>query len=238
MPRQVGSGLPVRDVIGWDVRNWSRALPFWQRRIDRQRPERALVIGDRAGGLSLWLADQGIDVLCSDLEIPTESVRTLHRRSGVGARVTYASIDATAIDRPDASFDLIVFKSVIGALSTKERQHLALSEMARVLAPGGLLLFAENLVGSRLHASLRSRFVPWDAGWRYLDLSSDLDLFAAFDQVALETWGVIGLLGRNETQRDVLARLDSLVSPIVPESWRYIVFGAGRRSAGRPRRAG
>ena len=52
----------VAAAIGWDVRNWSRAIPLWQRQIDIRRPRNALAIGERGGGLSLWLASQGIEV--------------------------------------------------------------------------------------------------------------------------------------------------------------------------------
>ena len=134
----------VRETIGWDVRNWSRALPFWQLRIDAHRPRRALAIGDRGGGLSLWLASQGIEVLCTDLEVPAAPARRLHERFGVGSLVRYGAEDATALSLADRSFDLVIFKSVIGALRTKDRQRQAIDEMGRVLVPGGLLLFAEN----------------------------------------------------------------------------------------------
>ncbi len=216
----------VRAAIGWDIRNWSRALPFWQRQIDIHKPRHALAIGERGGGLSLWLASQGIEVLCTDLRVSLEPARAIHERFGVGGLVTYENLDASAIAHPDRSFDLVVFKSVIGALHTKERQMQAIGEMHRVLTPGGLLLFAENLVGSRLHTLLRSRFVPWEGGWRYIQLEHDRDLFAAFGEVELETWGVFGLLGRNEAQRDLLGRIDSRVAPRVPSAWRYILFGA------------
>jgi SAM-dependent methyltransferase len=216
----------LRAVIGWDVRNWSRALPLWQRHVDAVRPRRALAIGERGGGLSLWLALQGIDVVCTDLEGSFDGARAMHERFGVSDHITYQTQDATAIGHPDRAFDLVVFKSVIGALRTKERQVQAIGEMHRVLRSGGALLFAENLVGSRMHRQLRARFVPWDHGWRYLRTGADDDLFGRFDVVELETWGMFGLLGRTEGQRDLLGRIDSWVSPLVRPAWRYILLGA------------
>ena len=144
--------------------------------------------------------------------------------------MTYENQDATAIQQPDGTFDVVVFKSVIGALETKERQRQAISEMHRVLAPGGLLLFAENLVGAQLHRRLRSRFVRWERSWRYIDLTSDLDLFDVFAETEFETWGIFGALGRSERQRDTLGRIDALVVPRTPSGWRYIVFGACRKA--------
>ena len=223
-----------RAVVGWDIRNWSRALAFWQRHIDRHHPRRALAIGEREGGLSLWLAFQGIQVVCTDLDGSLEVARRAHHRFDVGHLVTYEAVDATSIPFPSESFDLVIFKSVLGALQTKERQAEAIREMHRVLRPGGNLLFAENLVGTRLHRWLRSRFVRWGHRWRYLHLERDRDLFSAFEQVRLETWGVFGLLGRDEAQRDRLGRIDTKVSPLVPETWRYILFGACRKARLRP----
>lgn len=220
----------MRAVIGWDIRNWSRVLPMWQRQIDIHRPRRALAIGERNGGLSLWLASQGVEVLCTDLGVSLEPARAMHRRYGVGGLVTYQNLDATDIAHADHTFDLVVFKSVLGALHTKDRQLQAMGEIHRVLTPGGLLLFAENLVGSPLHTLLRSRFVPWERGWRYLRIEHDRDLFSAFDMVELETWGALGLLGRNEGQRDLLARIDSRLAPHLPSAWRYILFGVCLKS--------
>ena len=216
----------IHAAIGWEVRNWSRALPFWQRHLDRGQPRRALALGERGGGLSLWLASQGIEVTCTDLDASLDPARDLHERFGVGALVTYENQDATAISHPDGTFDVVVFKSVIGALQTKERQLQAISEMHRVLAPGGLLFFAENLVGSQLHVRLRRRFVRWERSWRYIDLAGDMDLFDAFDEVEFETWGFFGALGRSERQRDLLGRIDAVVVPHVAAASRYIVFGA------------
>ena len=151
----------IRAAIGWDVRNWARALTLWQREIDLRRPRRALALGEHEGGLSLWLASRGIDVVCTDVDDSFETgARALHRRFGVADHVTYDVQDATAISQPDGSFDLVVVKSVLGALRTKVRQRQAIDEICRVLAPGGLFLFAENLVGSTAHAALRSRIRP------------------------------------------------------------------------------
>ena len=79
----------LRDAIQWDVRSWSRALPVWQRAVEKlPRPAKALGIGEREGGLSLWLALQGIDVVCTDLKPLPDATRALHERYGVSERIT------------------------------------------------------------------------------------------------------------------------------------------------------
>jgi SAM-dependent methyltransferase len=212
----------------WEVRSWSRALPLWEPALPQpvavQRT--ALALGERDGGLSLYLARQGFLTVCSDLRGPTEAARRLHRTFGVEQRVSYEAIDTMAIPRADNSFDVVIFKSMLGALGSKERQLQAIREMHRVLKPGGVLLFAENLRGAAVHRFLRRRFVPWAHYWRYLDIHADRDLFAPFGRIREGSTGLLSGLGRTERQRDVLARADALMAPIVPAGWRTILFGA------------
>ncbi len=211
----------------WEVRSWSRAYPLWHRTLAAIPKDRrqALALGERDGGLSLMLAEHGFTTICSDLRGPTERAKELHRTFGLEGSITYESIDATAIPKPDESFDVVVFKSMIGALGSKEKQAQAIREMHRVLKPGGVLLFAENLHGSPLHGRLRKHFVAWDHYWRYLDPVKDRDLFAPFARLDDHTTGLLANLGRSEGQRDLLAQLDAVLSPMVPSTQRTIWYG-------------
>ncbi len=103
-----------RDLIfQWEVRSWSRALPLWRRYL-RSLPEgsKALALGERDGGLSLLLAEQDCEVICSDLRGPTQLAKDLHIAQGIQERITYASIDTLVIPKPDNSFDIVAFKFV------------------------------------------------------------------------------------------------------------------------------
>lgn len=171
------------------------------------------------------LAEHGFITVCSDLHGPTERAVDLHRTLGWDEWITYEAIDATAIPKADNSYDVVIFKSMIGALGSKEKQAQAVREMHRVLRPGGVLLFAENLHGSPLHTWLRKRFVAWDHYWRYLDPVKDRDLFAPFARLDDHTTGVLANLGRSEGQRDLLARVDALIRPLVPANQRTIWYG-------------
>ncbi|MEZ4755588.1 MAG: class I SAM-dependent methyltransferase [Flavobacteriales bacterium] len=218
----------LRAYFQWEVRSWSRALPLWTDALAQlpAGPRTALALGERDGGLSLYLAQQSIRTVCSDLRGPTDEAHQQHRSHGVQALIAYETIDTLAIPKPDASFDVVIFKSMIGALGSRERQQQAIREMHRVLKPGGVLLFAENLSGTAVHRWLRKRFVAWDAYWRYLDVRRDRDLFAPFVRMDDRTTGLLANLGRTEIQRDLLARIDALVAPFVPSNWRTIWYGA------------
>ena len=221
----------LEDIFQWDVLNWSRALGVWQRfpLAGTGQDLKALAVGEREGGLSLWLASSGYSVHCTDLHGPAPEARTLHAKHGVQAGVVYEAQDITALTYPAGTFDVVVFKSVIGALSAKERQQQALAELLRVLRPGGSLYFAENLAGTWAHRWLRKRFVRWDSYWRYLRWPEDADLLDGFEQLSAARFGFLANLGRSEAQRRFLGRIDTFLGPLVPASWRYILVVVARK---------
>lgn len=215
----------------WEVRTWSRAYPLWHQALKplSGRGGHALALGERDGGLSLMLAEHGLLTVCSDLRGPTDRARMLHRTMGCAGSIDYETIDALSIPKPDASFDVVVFKSMLGALGDPERQAQALREMHRVLKPGGVLLWAENLAGTRVHQWLRRRFVAWEHYWRYLRMPQDRSLFAPFDRMEVRTTGLLANLGRTERQRDVLALIDAAVCPLTPPGWHTVGFGVAEK---------
>ena len=223
---------PRTRYLEWDVRNWSVALDFWRARSRIPLAgARVLEIGAHGGGLTLWLADQGAHVVCTDRYQPRPEAIALHRANGVDDRVEYRSVDATAIPF-EGEFDLVVFKSVLGALGEKEAQVRAVAGMHRALRPGGELLFAENLVGSPVHMYLRRRLTRWGSAWRYITLAEMREFLAPFAETRLLTIGTVAALGRTEPQRDALARADrAVLDRVVPDRWKYIVAGVARKAA-------
>ena len=160
----VSSKFRTADVIGWDVRNWSAALGFWEREGESDLSNcLALELGAKDGGLSLWMALKGARVVCSDVNGPAEGARSLHERYGVSRSIEYRRVDAADIPYED-HFDVVLFKSVLGGIGNSDdrsAQARAIREIWKCLKPGGELFFAENLAASPLHRFFRRRVVRW-----------------------------------------------------------------------------
>jgi SAM-dependent methyltransferase len=217
-----------RDILQWDVKSWAKALQYWERKIDFSTTSKALELGGREGGLSLWLALKGISTVCSDLSCAKKTAEPLHKRYGVSQSIQYQDIDATHIPYEN-HFDIIVFKSIIGGIGSsnnKQAQDNVFREIYKALKPGGRLLFAENLVASPVHRKLRKRFVKWGESWRYIT-TSELNVFLRdFDSVEIHSSGVLGTFGRTEKQRNVLSALDNILfNHLCKDSWKYIAYG-------------
>lgn len=222
----------VRDIVEWDVVNWSRALEFWDRRGGLPPSGECLELGARRGGLSLWLALRGNRVTCSDLEDNRVVAGPLHQAHGVSDRISYEAIDATAIPYEN-HFDVIAFKSLLGGVAFDQdpaRQVAAVRSIYRALKPGGILLFAENLRSSALHQFARRRFIRWNSIWRYVTIDEMLAYLQPFASVEYDTTGFSGLFGRSPKLSSALGTLDGvLFDKIVPPDLRYIMFGVARK---------
>lgn len=222
---------PLADILQWDVRNWSRAIEYWDRAVDWSRVETCLEVGAGEGGLSLWLAAKGKHVVCSDLHNTQSKAAPHHRKYNLDSLVEYRDVDATNMPYRD-HFDIIAFKSVLGGIgqSGKHVQQRVIDEILKALKPGGKLLLAENLVASRLHRFLRARFVRWGRDWRYVTVAEMRGFLRNYSHVELRTTGVLGTFGRSERQRRLLGAFDQRVlNPLTPEGWQYIVYGTAQK---------
>ncbi|MBK9073374.1 MAG: hypothetical protein IPL77_00130 [Flavobacteriales bacterium] len=75
---------------------------------------------------------------------------------------------------------------------------------------------------------MRGRFTNWAGYWRYLDRKDDLDLFAPFVHVHVESTGFFAALGRTERQRSARPAGRCAV-PAAPSNWRTVLFGAATK---------
>lgn len=219
----------LQEIIQWDVTNWAKAIPFWEKHLPTDTHGRkCLAIGEREGGLALWLAQKGFDVVCSDLKDTEKTASPLHKKYGITKGMSYQDMDATHIPYEN-EFDVIIFKSILGGVGNNNQKHLqekALHEMYKALKPGGVLLFAENLTGSSFHRTLRRKYIKWGAKWRYLTRQEVFEMLQPFSKVNMKTQGVIATFGRSESQRSMLGAIDGILTPLTPSAWHYICFVA------------
>ncbi len=96
-------------------------------------------------------------MICSDIENPQATAQVRHKRHNVQHLISYVAADATNLPFADRRFDVVAFKSILGTIGRNDQRDStgkAISEIYRVLKPGGILLFAENLTGTALHRLL------------------------------------------------------------------------------------
>jgi ubiquinone/menaquinone biosynthesis C-methylase UbiE len=215
-------------ALEWDVVTWSRALDDWASAI----LERGIVVsnglelGARNGGLSWYFAQvHGSHMTCTDLASPSEKAQNLHQLSGLSNQIRYEQADARQLPFADEQFDFVVFKSMLGALDDPAAQQQAIEEMHRVLKPGGVLFFAENLRGSLLHQWARRKFMPWGTRWRYVtfqELDTFLSIFA--EKKLLSTGFFSAFIPKPASLKNIVAYLDQLCY-FVPQNCRYVGYG-------------
>ncbi len=227
----------LKDIIVWDVKNWSVALNYWEKAttIDL-RSCYGLEVGAEYGGLSLWLALKGANVLCSDIISPKENAWHKHTEHNVSSLIEYEALDIASMPYKDR-FDVIMLKSVLGALGkgvTQEEQIIlrgnAIQEMHKALKPGGELFFVENLVASPLHRFLRKLPLKRGKIWKYMTIVEMINHLSIFNDYQFITVGFLGQLGKQEWTRYLFGTLDRMVvDALVPKSWRYLIIGVARK---------
>lgn len=222
----------LHDIVSWDIATWKKAAYFWESRLPPNLSGKVLEIGSHRGGLSLYFALGGFDVICSDIENPESKASPVHESYGVRDRVEYAQADALELPFDEAKFEIVCFKSVLGGIGRDGRydhQKMAITEIHRVLKPGGYLLFAENLIASPLHRFVRRRFVKWGSSWRYLSMYELNELLTDFSAHELRAFGFVSAFGRSERMRRILAGIDRLLLPFIPETARYVATGVAKK---------
>jgi SAM-dependent methyltransferase len=218
------------EAIGWDYVNWVKAIPFWEETLGNDlSTQTALEIGaGENGGLSLWLADRGASVKCSGYSSVSQEARSAHDRFCVSDRIEYIELDATCLKGVE-KYDIVALKSVLGGIVRDRGLDFArqvVEEISKAVLPGGRLLFAENLVGTRFHQYFRKHFGAGRNDWRYFQIDELLSLYSGFASVEYRVFGFTGCFGPTETLRRLLGKFDSVVADrVLPPSWRYVMAG-------------
>lgn len=214
-----------KDIFQWDIGTWSRVIPVWEKVIFKKGYKTGLEIGANQGGGSLFLALNEINVICSDIVDPQLKAENLHSKYNVCGRIEYKIIDGKSIPFSDNSFDIVIFKSVIGYLNNYEERLKMILEINRVLKPGGVLIFAENLKGSYIHQIARRLFIPWGSNWTYLSLSELHVLFSEYSYFQIQTTGFFAAFARNNKYMYRLFSYFDSIFKFIPSKMKYVAFG-------------
>lgn len=220
----------IKDIIEWDIENWSKVLDFFDRNINFKSIDKCLEIGGRRGGMSLWLALNECDnILCTDYMNNEKEAKKLHSKykKECRERISYKIVDATILNYEN-EFDLIVFKSVLGGIgynNNKLAQEKTIANIYKALKPGGKLVFAENAKASFFHQFCRKKFVNWGEAWRYLSKDELKEMCSMFSTIEIRSCGFLGCFGKTEKQRLFLGKVDNLLCKLLPDNFKYIVYG-------------
>lgn len=119
--------------------------------LDTSRIHDVLEIGCGMGTVSEFLArEYPFDVTAVDSD-PAQ-VRLAHDIYGSADRLRYQMADATALPFPENRFDLVVSQNVFHHIP---RWHSVVSEISRVLRPGGQLIWLDIVVPPGMKLLLR-----------------------------------------------------------------------------------
>jgi len=132
----------------------TRVLPpeIFRSALDRLERElggrgRILEIGVGTGRFALPLAERRLDITGIDLSMPM--IARLREKSSATARCHVARADATALPFPDDSFGGALSVHVLHLIADWRE---AVSELARVVRPGGVLIFDLGRTSARARA--------------------------------------------------------------------------------------
>ena len=156
------------------------------RRADIQPGCRVLDVGCGLGGSARYLADAhhchvtGIDLTQEYVDIAAD----LSRRVNLSERVSFRRASALDLPFPDNSFDVVWTEHVQMNIADKPRFY---SEIARVLIPGGILLFHDVFSGNGLALHYP---VPWaeSAAINYLAAPGEIQEILTPLGLAIEAW--------------------------------------------------
>jgi ubiquinone/menaquinone biosynthesis C-methylase UbiE len=153
MPRQVSPDQTQRLRRYWDkhARTYDKQIAFWERRLfaDGRQWICSQATGDVlevaiGTGRNLPYYPQGIRL--TGIEFSPAMLELAQREADrLGRQVDLRLGDAQALDLPDASFDTVVCTLSLCAIPD---ERLAITEMRRVLRPGGRLLLLDHVAGT------------------------------------------------------------------------------------------
>jgi SAM-dependent methyltransferase len=110
--------------------------------------EEMLEVGPGPGAATDWFRHKVRRLVA--VEYDADAAEALAARYA-GTNVEVLQGDATALDFPEASFDAVGSFTMLHHVPTAAAQNKLLSEVLRVLRPGGVFLGSDSLPGDALH---------------------------------------------------------------------------------------
>jgi SAM-dependent methyltransferase len=241
IPTTPGTGISRRELapfVQWDIPTWTRAIEYWTVQLASNPGAKALEIGSRDAQLASVLSQRfDLSVVCTELYWPHANAAGLAADAGADHRVGFCINDARRLPFPDNTFDVLLAKSVLGGIAgvaadtvgAPEGLRSLLTECARVVRPGGLLLVAEGVAASSLHRRLRATR-EWNRWWHYPSLDEFTTTLSEFGTVDIHATGLVSAMvpdrfGRAKT---VISGVDEHLSRLVPARFRYLAYGSVR----------
>ena len=220
--------LSREQILEWDYNSWFEAVKYWDKLSINFDNAKCLELGARKGGLSLWLLSKGAKVVCSDLNNP-QSIFVCPNEVA-NSNISFESIDILNIPYEN-TFDIVIFKSVIGGVYNGDNQKLNLifSQIYKALKPGGYLLFAENSKSTPFHSFLRKNISNWRKSWNYISYDELKNELKAFNQFEIKSFGFFSLLIHNKYINFLLFLIDKLINPFIPLKIKYIYYGYAKK---------
>lgn len=159
---------------------------------------RVLDLGAGTGGTFPHLCGRGLDLYAVEPD-PHMRSRAIQRASDLNCAVTIEGGRAESLPYPDGRFDAVLVSLVLCSVSDVE---VGVSEIARVLKPGGQCRFLEHVRADGWRAELQERLTPW---WRRVAGGCRLDREtpAAF-------------VSNPELRVETLQRVDAGLPPVSP----------------------
>lgn len=222
----------LKDIINWDVETWKEILPYWEEQLVEYEKTTSVCIeiGARDGGITLWMALNGFKMICSDNYYDLEDAKKLHTEYKIIEGVEYKKVDLLNWQE-EGRYDVIVLKSVFGALQNEISINTAVDNIFRNLKKGGILLFAENSKGTFFHQKLRKKYTDWGNIWFYFDDELIKTLFDKFEVVEVRHNGVLTVLGNRIGFSTIFSKLDKyFFNKITPNRVKYMLFGYAKKN--------
>ena len=211
--------------IEWDVSNWSRALEYLdENKCMPFKGKNILELGGKNASLSLWAAEKGGLVTCSDI-VGLENHFSKKFNHIKNDSIRYEIIDALDIGLKE-TYDFILFKSMLGGIGRIGSEKLQMDVMRQVhksLRKGGQVLFIENMMGTWFHQYFRNRYGAGKNYWSYPTLKKFGEFSKLFDKISYRTFGYIG--GSDLPLKKIRSKLDIYLEQIIHPTCHYIYAG-------------